>query len=96
MAESLFKQLSRGIGEQDFLKALRGVHALTGCDTVSAFSGKRKWKAFELLVKKESYAIAMVEIGETWSVSDATFNAAEALVRHLYAKKGQNVMSYEL
>ena len=40
----------------------------------------------------------MVEIGETWSVSDATFNAAEALVRHLYAKKGQNVdlLSYEL
>ena len=49
-------------------------------------------------VKKERYVTVMVEIGETWSVSDATFNAAEALVRHLYAKKGQNVdlLSYEL
>ena len=32
--ESLFKQLSPGIIEQDFLKALIGVHALTGGDTV--------------------------------------------------------------
>ena len=45
VAESLFKQLGLGISEQDFLKALIGVHALTGCDTVSTFSGKGKWKA---------------------------------------------------
>ena len=71
---------------------------MTGCDTVSAFSGKGKWKAIQLLLKNESYVKAMVEIGETWSVSDATFNAAEALVCHLYGKKGQNVdlLRYEL
>ena len=40
VAESLLKQLSPHISEQDFLKALTGVHALTGCDTVSAFSRK--------------------------------------------------------
>ena len=98
MAECLFKQLSQGISEQDFLKALIAVHALTGCDTVSAFSGKGKWKAIQLLLKNESYVKAMVEIGETWSVSDATFNAAEELVCHLYGKKGQNVnlLRYEL
>lgn len=42
VAESLFKQISPGISEQDFLKALIGVHALIGCDDVSAFSGKGK------------------------------------------------------
>ena len=92
MAESLFKQLSPGISEQDFLKAPIGVHVLTGCDTVSTFSGKGKWKAIQLLLKNESYVKAMVEIGETWSVSNATFNAAEALVCHLCGKQGQNVV----
>ena len=98
VTESLFKQLSPGITEQDFLKALIGVHALTGCDTASAFSGKGKWKAIQLLFKNESYVKAMVEKGETWSVSDATFNAAEELVCPLYRKKGQNVdlLRYEL
>lgn len=98
VAESPFKQLSLGISEQDFLKALIGVHALTVCDTLSAFSGKGKWKAIQLLLKNESYVKAIVEIGEIWSVSDATFNAAEALVCHLYGKKGENVdlLCYEL
>ena len=91
VAESLFKQISPGISEQDFLKALIRVHALTGCDTVSAFYGKGKWKSIQLLLKNESYVKAMVEIGETWNVSDATFNAAEERVCHLYGKKGQNV-----
>ena len=48
VAESLFKQLSPGISVQDFLKALIGVHALTGCDMVSAYSGKGKWKAIQI------------------------------------------------
>ena len=64
---------------------------MTGCETVSASSGKGKWNAIQLLLKNESCVKAMVEIGETWSVSNATFNAAEALVCHLYGKKGQNV-----
>ena len=98
VADSLFKQLSPGISEQDFLKALIGVDALTECDTVSAFSGKGKCKAIQLLLKNESYVKEMVALGETWSVSDTTFKAAEALVCHLFGKKGQNVdlLRYEL
>ena len=33
------KELPSGITAQDFLKSLCGVHALTGCNSVSAFSG---------------------------------------------------------
>ena len=71
---------------------------MTGCVTVSSFSGKGKWKTIQLLLKNESYVEAMVEVGETWSVSDATFNAAEALVCQLCGKKGQNMdlLRYEL
>ena len=51
-----------------------------------------------LPLKNESYVKAMVELGETWSVSNAIFNADEALGCHLYGKKGQNLdlLRYEL
>ena len=49
--ENLAKQLKPGISKHDLLKALIGIHALAGCDTVSAFSGKGKWKAVQLLLK---------------------------------------------
>ena len=44
-----------------------------------------------LPLKNECYVKAMVELGETWSAFDAIFNADEALVCHLYRKKGQNL-----
>ena len=73
-------------------------HVLTGCDTVSAFSGKGKWKAVQLLLKNESYVKAMAQLGETWTLSNVTFNTIEALVCHLYGEKSQNVdlLRYEL
>ena len=96
--ENLAKQLKPGISEHDLLKALIGTHALTGCDTVSAFSGKGKWKAVQLLLKNESYVTATAQLGETWTLSDVTFNTIEALVCHLYGKKSHNVdlLRYEL
>lgn len=84
VVSSLNKQLSPGIDEQYFMKALIGVHALTGCDTVSSFSGKGKWKAVQLLQRNERYVKAMVEIGEAWIVSDETLKDTEALVCQLY------------
>ena len=44
IVENLTKDLATGIRVQDFLKSLFGLHAITGCDTVSAFTGKRKSK----------------------------------------------------
>ena len=53
--EKLLKELPSGITAQDFFKFLSGVHALTGCDSVSAFSGKGKGKALKLMMKNERY-----------------------------------------
>ena len=39
----------------DVCKALIGMHAYTGCDTVSAFAGKGKAKALKLLTKSKLY-----------------------------------------
>ena len=70
VVNSLEKQLDPGIDKHCFMKALIGVHAITGCDTISAFSGKGKWKAVQLLQRNERYVRAMASIGEEWAVSE--------------------------
>lgn len=54
VVNSLEMQLDPGIDKNCFLKALIGVHTITGCDTISAFSGKGKWKAVQLLQRKST------------------------------------------
>ena len=54
VVNSLEMQLEPCIDKNCFLKALIGVHAITGCDTISAFSGKGKWKAVKLLQRSEN------------------------------------------
>ena len=94
VVEKLVKQLAAGIHRQEFLKSLIGAHSLTGCDTVSAFAGKGKWKAFKLLLKNKSYVETMMELGESWQLSDETFHGIESFLCHLYGKKYQNVDLY--
>ena len=40
-----------------------GLHSLTGCDTVTAFAGKGKYKALQLALSNASYVRALMEIG---------------------------------
>ena len=54
IVENLTKNLATGIRVQDFLMSLIGLHAITGCDTVSAFAGKGKVKALKLLMKNRT------------------------------------------
>lgn len=42
-----------------------GIHAFTGCDTGSAFSGKGKTKPFKLMAKKKEYVELFSRLGET-------------------------------
>ena len=48
--------------------ALPGLHALTGCDSTSAFVGHGKKKAFSLLSDKDIVAF-LAELGVAWEVS---------------------------
>ena len=73
VVNSLEKQLDPNVDKHCFMKALIGVHAITGCDTISAFSGKGKWKVVQLLQRNERYVRAMANIGENWTVSEETF-----------------------
>ena len=80
VVSTLQKQLDRGIEKQSFMKTLTGIHAITGCDTISAFSGKGRWKGVQLLQHNERYVQAMASIGDEWVVSEEAFKAMEALV----------------
>lgn len=98
VVSNLEKQLDPNIDKHCFMKAIIGVHAITGCDTISAFSSKGKGKAVQLLQCNERYARATANIGEEWIVPEGTFKDTEALVCQLYEKKYQSadVLHYEI
>jgi len=51
-------------------KALSGLHALTGCDTVSAFAGKGKLKGLGLISKGAQHREALALLGSHWDITD--------------------------
>jgi hypothetical protein len=44
-------------------KALLGLHGFTGCDTISAFSGKGKVKPLQLMLKNDVYCDLFASLG---------------------------------
>lgn len=50
-------------------KCLLGLHAYTGCDTISSFSGKGKIKAWKLIQKEEKHRESFLSIGTCDRVS---------------------------
>ena len=87
-----------GIMKQEVCKALIGLHALTGCDTVSAFAAKGKWRPLQMIAKNQTFLETMKDIGKEWSLGDETFKGTEVFVCNLYGKKCTSVHSlrYEL
>ena len=51
----------------------RKLSAITGCDDISAFFGKEKWKAEPLPQHNEGCVLAMMSIGEEWWASEESF-----------------------
>ena len=98
IVENLTKDLATGIRVQGFLKSLIGLHAITGCDTVSAFTGKGKARALKLLMKNRTYVDAFMDLGLSWNISDETGKEIERFVCELYEKKMQevNLLRYQL
>ena len=81
IVENLTKDLATGVRVQDLLKSLNWT---SGCDTVSAFTGKGKTKALKLLMKRRTYVDAFMDLGLIWNISDKTVNAIERFVCELY------------
>ena len=62
VVSTLEKQLDRGIKKQLFMKALIGVHAITGCDTSPPSLVKESGKEY-------SFFNVMTDMSKPWQVS---------------------------
>ena len=92
-------------------RALPGLHALTGCDTVSSFAGKGKKVALDILKADEGSRASILRIGERVPPMRRDLNEMEKFVCSLYNDvncckvndtryklfcKNQNLQSYQL
>ena len=67
--------------------ALIGCHCISGCDTVSAFHGIGKKKAFTLMKSNQKHQMALTKLGDEFTVSEDILNDLEAYVCELYGQK---------
>lgn len=82
-------KVARNLGI-DVCTALVGLHAYTGCDTVSAFAGKGKLGALKLMKKEHTYQQCFGELGESWDISPELIQKLEAFTCHMYVSKGSS------
>lgn len=74
----------------DVCRALIGMHAYTGCDTVSAFAGKGKAKALKLLTSSKENQDTFLKLGQEWDLSPELIDQLEAFTCLLYAPKASS------
>ena len=60
----------QNIDIQLLLKSLISLHALTGCDTTSSFSGKEKKMSFKVMMNNQSYIEESAAFGDVPTVSE--------------------------
>ena len=68
---------------RNMCNALLGLHALTGCDTVSAFKGKGKVRPMKLLLKSPDFCDVLNKLGEQWEVTEELVENIERRYRRL-------------
>ena len=84
--------------QKNFLRALPGLHAFTGCDLASAFYriGKIKW--LNMVKGNEEYCNALDLLGESFQIEDPLFYMIECMVCQAYGflnKSNINDVRYE-
>ena len=55
-------------------RVLVGMHAFTGCDTISAFVGRRKAKVLKLLVSNVENQDMFLKLGQEWDLRNSWIN----------------------
>ena len=81
-------------------KCLPGLHAFTGCDSVSAFSGKGKLTALKLVKRRPAYQELFQQLGVEWELSNELFVRLQEFTCVMYSSnlgtKDVNVLRYRL
>ena len=82
-----------GILGESLCRCLPSFHALTGCDSTSAFSGIGKKKAWKVLLTKEQMQRDLCTLGQNPAIHEPAQKAAESFICSLYtsAKNFSNV-----
>ena len=92
-------RLATIIGE-DVCAALLGVHAWTGCDSVSAFVGQGKMKSVKLIQTSDKFQEAFAALGVKWNIPDELFPILEEFTCAMYAHRAKittvNALRYEM
>ena len=69
--------------------SLFGLHALSGCDTVSAFSGRVKLAALKLLMTTAHFQDVFSKLGQEWQLTDEMLKVLEEFTcRHYVSQSG--------
>ena len=74
--------------------AILGLHASTGCDSVSAFAGKGKSKAIKILITSDEYIDLFKNFGQQWQVNKDEMAALECFTCELYGQKRSLLMMF--
>ena len=86
------EKIKQSIGN-DVSHALIGLHCMTGCDSVSAFYGKGKKKALNLLLKDNSLCSSLKDLGERFDINPDMAVSLEKFVCMLYGQNEVNTVN---
>ena len=75
---------------ENLLKSLPPLHALSGCNSVSAINGIGKGKWLKTVIKSDRYIFAIQALGKDIVVDEITTNVIEKLFCHLYGMPEEN------
>uniref|UniRef100_UPI00358F38F6 uncharacterized protein n=1 Tax=Myxine glutinosa TaxID=7769 RepID=UPI00358F38F6 len=93
------KKVADAIG-QNVCASLIGLHVYTGCDSVSAFSGRGKLAALKLLKENVQFQAAFTKLGQDWTLSAELLAYLEMFTCRLYVAQTDiahvNEMRYQL
>eukprot|EP00745_Piridium_sociabile_P027749 TRINITY_DN44663_c0_g1_i3.p1 TRINITY_DN44663_c0_g1~~TRINITY_DN44663_c0_g1_i3.p1 ORF type:complete len:1606 (-),score=395.32 TRINITY_DN44663_c0_g1_i3:590-5317(-) len=76
-------KLGKALGDS-ICNSLIGLHAFTGCDSVSAFAGRGKLGALKLLKKDISFQETFYQLGQSWDVSEELFERVQQFTCQMY------------
>jgi len=79
-----------GVLGQDVSKALLGLHAFTGCDSVSAFAGIGNARPLKFLRSKNEFQVMFQNLGEQWSTTEELCDQLESFVCAMSGMKKGN------
>ena len=71
------------------LERLLALHAISGCNSVSAVNGKGKAKWLSTVQKKEEYLQIVSELGDTIRINEDVSQKIEQLFCHLFGKSDE-------